>query len=187
MNSVPHPEKPPDFYPPLSEAETAAIEILIGYGIDFAPAYIGRARPYLNVGHHDSDQPEARLPVTTKSAQQIVDYVMELIKFDEDQKLYLERRRKEKKLEGLYDQMATELPNSDPQTAELVKILRQEVERERFNKGWAPIEVDMFENHDGWPDFIGALEIGGKKFFATAFWTTGVKGKSVLRVQIKPE
>ena len=87
---------------------------------------------------------------------------------------------------------------SDPQTdwqAEYEfyrKIIADEVDRLRFNAGYEPIEVDLYQVSATSAKyakikFVGTCRIGRQRFRAVAFPAGDHDGNEVLRVQIRHE
>jgi len=65
------------------------------------------------------------------------------------------------------------------------RIITDEVERGRFNDGFEPIDVDLYQGEGD--KLSGKTRIGRTAFRAKAFWCVDQKGVKILRVQIRAE
>jgi hypothetical protein len=65
------------------------------------------------------------------------------------------------------------------------KIISEEVERLRFNGGYEPVDVDLYETGEtrGWA-FTGKTQVGHVAFRATGTWSWDTQGRKVLSVRI---
>jgi hypothetical protein len=65
------------------------------------------------------------------------------------------------------------------------KIISEEVERLRFNEGYEPIQVDLYQaTKKGGPAFMGKTQIGHAHFRVEGKWQYDSKGNHILRVTI---
>jgi hypothetical protein len=70
------------------------------------------------------------------------------------------------------------------------KLIQSEVERLRFNRGYEPLEVELYPTGTRspvLPDYVGRTRIGRQSFRALGFWCFNALGKEVLKVRIFPE
>lgn len=69
------------------------------------------------------------------------------------------------------------------------KIITEEVERTRFNDGFEPVEIVLYQRGTKkayQPDFAGQTQIGRRLFYATARWSIDPSGVSVLKLKLFP-
>jgi hypothetical protein len=65
------------------------------------------------------------------------------------------------------------------------KIISEEVERLRFNDGYEPIRIDLYDTGQthGWA-FVGKTRVGHVAFRAIGYWTYDSAGRKILRLAI---
>jgi hypothetical protein len=65
------------------------------------------------------------------------------------------------------------------------KIITEEVERLRFNGGYEPIYIDLYQSKQrAAPDFQGKTQVGHARFNVTADWGLDSNEVNILRVRL---
>ena len=69
------------------------------------------------------------------------------------------------------------------------KIITEEVERLRWNAGYEPLELNLYEAASrkySQPDFGAQTYVGRQLFYATAKWCFDQEGKKILKIKVFP-
>jgi hypothetical protein len=178
----------------FSPQEASAFQTMIGWGFDqlSAAAYIGRARRWFNCGSADSKAKEASSPLKSQSNDQILDYALESIKFDEGQKAFLERTYQHCAETHLIDWLASHA--DDPHIENFEKILRDLVESERAKIASAQPasgrgEIFLYpQNQAGnGPNATGEGRIGARLFKVSGRLEHDGAGREFFRISLIPK